>query len=521
MSLEKSQTDVFKQYMNLVFDWYRVIAFFLLLAVTLGVAIYLNEPKLYESQASILYQQQRINPSRLSPDDERQIGEMVNTMAQQVMSRSSLEKIVREYDLYPEMRQNAPIENVIERMRSKDILITMDRTQGNVFSVSYTASDPQKAMQVTNALASRFIEENLRLREERATDTTRYIRDELQMSKKVLDKKEAEMRDYKLKHYNEMPDQRAANLSRLNSLQQQLEATQRRITDLEQTRVLVSEQLENRRNLHRLEAGLVHMERPGAGRRDELSEARRHLQEMLSRYTSEHPAVRRAQSRVEQIRSEYGAYSAQGDLGPDSDAAEILDPRMNELANQSRELEMNLETLRGEVKNIRERMQKYEQWIDATPVREAEWTALTRDYNQHRTYHDQLLAQSLAAEASESLERRQQGSQFRIVDSAYLPRTAVKGTFLKILFLAIGTGFAVAGGLMIAATTMDSSLKDARDVESYLELPVTCALPLIPTKAEKKRNRMISILWHLFFGAWFLALIVVTTYFYMNGDIII
>jgi polysaccharide biosynthesis transport protein len=521
MNIDQSPTDVFKKYMNMVFDWHRLIAFFLLLAVSVGYAVYLKEPKLYESQASIMYQQQRINPSRLSPDDERQLAEMVNTVAQQVMSRSNLESIIKKYDLYPEMRRNAPMADVIEKMRSSDIEITMDRTMGNVFSVSYTGNDPEIIKEVTNALALQFIEENLRFREERAMGTTRYIKEELEMSKKILDEKEADMRDYKLKYYNEMPDQRASNMSRLNGLQQQLQSTQRRIIDLEQTRMLVSEQLDNRRKLHQLEAGLIHEGRGGGTARggDALSEARRELQEMLSRYTAEHPAVKRARARVAQLESDYKAFGMDGSNG--DTALEIRDPRINELSTQFKEIEMNLQSLRKEAVDIRQRMKQYEEWIDAAPVREAEWTALTRDYNQHRNYHDQLLAQSLAAEASESLERQQQGSQFRVLDSAYLPTTPIKGTFIKILFMAIGSGLAVGVGLMVGATTLDTSFKDTRDLENYLALPVTCTLPLIPTQAEKRRTRMINSLWYLFLGAWLLMILVVTVYMHMRGEIIL
>lgn len=510
-----------KKYMNLFFNWHKLIVVLFLLAISIAYTVYLNEPKLYESQASIIYQQQRINPSRLSPDDEKQFGEMVNTVSQQVLSRSSLESIIHEYNLYTEMRQNMPMEDIIEKMR-KDISVTMDRRKGSVFSVSYIGKHPEATMRVTNALASRFIEENLRFREERASETANYIQDELQMSKAVLEKKEAEMRDYKLKHYNEMPEQRASNMSRLNSLQNQYQATQRRIHDLEQTRLLVSEQLENRRNFLRLEDSTVGEQSRGGpqlGRRNELIEARRHLQNMLLRYTEEHPAVKRAQNRVEQLEAEWDNIAT--GLDPTTVAPEIRDPRINDLTNKLREIDLNLETLRTEAVNIQKRMQVYEKWIDNAPVREAEWAALTRDYSQLRNYHDHLLSQSLSAEAAETLERRQQGSQFKMVDSAYLPREPVKGSFVTIFFMASVMGLAVGASLVMGFTMLDTSFRDVRDMENYLGLPITCSLPLIATKAEKRRQRIINILWNLFFIVWLLCIAASTVYFYMRGDIII
>lgn len=524
MNTELPQTDVVKKHANLIFDWHKLIIFCLLLAVSYGYTTYLRMPKIYESKASIVYQQQRINPSRLSPDDEKQFGEMVNTTTQQVMSRSSLERIIREFDLYPELRTTRPIEDVIEQMRNRDVLVEMGRGKGNVFTVAYQGRDPQKAMRVANALASRFIEENLRLREERVMGTTRYIQDELRMSKEVLDKQEGEMRDYKLKHYNEMPDQRASNMSRLNALQEQFQSTQRRMHELEQTRNLISEQIENRRDLYRLRAGSVDTgvstER-GRGR-DDLSEARRNLQEMLARYTEEHPAVKRAENRVRQLEAQRAGYDQSADGQDDGGLTpEEHDPRINELGVQLREIEMNLQTLRSDSEKIREQMEKFQKWIDMAPVREAEWSALTRNYNQLKNYHDNLLSQSLAAEAAESLEKRQQGSQFKVVDAAYLPTTPVKGSFTKILFMAIGAGLAVGVGFVVLFSFLDTSFKDAREMEDYLEVPVTCAIPQIVTREEQKRQTFKNSLWLIFFGGWLLSIMAATVYFYIQGEIII
>ena len=88
--------------------------------------------------------------------------------------------------------------------------------QGDVFTVSYSGGDPEKVVRATNAIAAKFIEENLKYRQERATDTSSYTNQELQMAKKVMDEQDKAMRDYKLKNYNEMPEHREANMSRLD-----------------------------------------------------------------------------------------------------------------------------------------------------------------------------------------------------------------------------------------------------------------------------------------------------------------
>ncbi|MBC2714553.1 MAG: hypothetical protein HF978_04515 [Desulfobacteraceae bacterium] len=518
MNTQQSQLDILNKYMNLFVSRYKLIVVCLLLAVSAAYPFYLKIPKTYQSSASIIYQEQNINPSRLSPNEGMQIREMVNTVTQQVLSRINLENIIKEFDLYADMQKSLPIEDIIERLRKKDIEVTVQRERGNVFSVSFMGKDPQTVMKVTNELAAKFIEENLRVREERAKETATYIQDELRMSKETLHKKESQMRDYKLKFYNEMPEQRASNMNRLNALQEQFQAVQSNIQNREQTRLLVSEQLEIRKNIMNATAGSAAYvpETDRGGPWDDLEIARNTRQELLSRYTNEHPSVKRIEKQIRQLESELENLKASGTSNA-IDGAATFDSRIQELALQLKEIDLDLKTLRKESKNILNQVKIYQKWIEAAPIREAEWSALTRDYDELKRYHDTLLAQSLAAEAAESLERRQKGSQFKIIDPAYLPITPLKGPFWKIFLASIIIGFATGAGLILGLDFMDTSFKDKEEIEAFLQLPVTCALPLLVTETEKKRKKTTDILWHCFFAAWLLALIGATLYLRNRG----
>ena len=521
MNTEQQQLDVVKKYLNLFFSWHKLIVGCLLSALSVGIFIYLTTPKVYQSTASIIYQQQKINPSKLSQDEEKRIDEMVNTVTQQVTSRTNLEKIIQEYNLYPEMREKMPIEDVIGKMRSEHIRISVQRTKGNVFTVSYQGPEPRVVMRVTNALASKFIEENLRVREERATETTSYVQDELRMSKESLDKKDALMRDYKLKYYNEMPDQRQSNMARLNALHEQYQATQTNIHTLEQTRLLVSEQLASLRG--RCSSSGISSSVSGIS--NELVEARKNLQGLMSRYTPDHPAVKRAESQVQQL--EQDAASRPATSTNSSPKERIVAPPSSkgaftgDFAIQLKEIELNLKNLRDESDNILNQIKTYQGWIDTTPIREAEWVALTRDYNELRKYYDALLAQSLTAAAAESIEMRQKGSQFKLVDPAYLPEKPMQGNFLKIIMIAIVLGLAGGLGSVLGIDLMDSSFKNVQELETFLNIPVTCALPLIVLEAEKKQEKKKNILWYCIFTAWLLLLIAGVVALWFRGSIII
>jgi polysaccharide chain length determinant protein (PEP-CTERM system associated) len=526
MNTQQSQLDVLFKYLNLFIIRNKLIVLCLLLALSLSYPVYLKSPKIYQSSVSIMFQISNINPSlqpssaRPSPDEGLQIREMVNTVTQKVLSRANLEKIIRQYDLYPEMQKNVPIEDIIANLRKNDISVDVQqRERGNVFSVSFKGAEPQTVMKVANELAAIFIEENLKAREERAQQTATYIQNELLMSKETLQKKESQMRDYKLNYYNEMSEQRASNIARLSDLQRQFQAIQTNIDNREQTRLLLSEQLEIRRDIRSALARPADSNGSDSGRGglwDRLETARNTRQELLSRYTIEHPSVKRIENQIRQLESEIETLAAAAPNNAiDGDLA--FDTRAQDITLQIKEIDIGLKTLRDESENILSQIKTYQEWIDAAPVREAEWSALTRDYDELRRYHDTLLAQSLAAEAAASLERHQKGSQFKVIDPAYLPITPVKGPF-RIFFLASAIlGLAMGAGLILFFDIIDTSFKDKNEIESFLQIPVTCALPLLVTEAEKRDKKIKDMFWYCFFGVWLLILMATTLYLNRQG----
>ncbi|MFO7932205.1 MAG: hypothetical protein R6U97_12460, partial [Desulfosalsimonas sp.] len=442
---------------------------------------------------------------------------------------NNLEKIIKDFDLYPEMRQEAPIEDVIERMRQRDINVNLEKDKGDLFSVSYSGKDPRTVMRVTNSLASKFIEVNLQLREERASETAEYIQDELEMAKEKLNEQEARMRDYKQKHYNEMPEQRSANMNRLNALQEQYQAVQSNINDLENTRFLIGEQLEVREELRKetADSGDGQAEAGGDESGGELAAARNRLQNLLTRYKENHPQVKRLKKRIEQLEEEQQDTPLSADAGDsagnpsEGGASAAVNKRTAELRAQLKEIGASLKDKRNEAEKLREKINKYEGWIEAAPAREAEWSALTRDYEELKEYHDELLAQSLAANATKSLESRQKGSQLKTVDSAYLPRTPVKGTYFKILLISVAMGGVIGCGLVLGFDLLDTSFKRAKEIEEDLGVSVTCALPLIVTESEKRRARIKAIAGYFVLSVWLAGLAAAVVYFWQQGDIII
>ena len=493
--INQEQRQLIKQFLNILLRRKIIVFICMLFALAIGLGYYLRAPKVYRASSLILYQQ-KLNPTQLSPDMGR-LQDIVSTLGQQITSRSNLENLITQFNLYPNLRARLPMEDVVGKMRKKDISISTDRT-GNVFTVSYKGAVPRTVLLVANALAAKFIEENIRLREETVSETSSYIKDELNMAKNALNKKEAAMREYKLKYYNEMPDQREPNISRLNALQVQYQNYQNTRQELERTKVLIQEQISIRQDvLSQLTGGS-----PYGRNAAQIAQLQAQLDTLLSRYTEKHPDVRRLKSLIANLQEDMKT-QAETDTAADeqdkdtrtADAQNLMDPQLYTLKKQKESVDYEIMKLQKEKEKNQEQIEQYMKWIEATPAREAEWTDLNRDYKQYRSHYSGLVSLNIQADSAKSLERRQKGSQFKIIDPANFPANPFSPDFIKIMLAALGIGLAAGAVTGFGLELLDTSFRDAHDLEKFLNLPVACAIPVIRTDKEQRMQYVKSTSW--------------------------
>ena len=514
-----------KQVLDIALRRKTIIISCLLAALTLGLTGYLTQPKTYQGTALLSYQQQSINPAQMSPDEQENIRDIVSTLSDIVRSRTNLEKLITNERLYSKLREELPMEDVIIRMRN-NINITPSR-RGDTFIVTYEATDPLKVARVTNALASGFIEENLKYREAKASDTSTYTQDELEMAKEILDRKESVMRDYKLKFYNEMPEQLSINMTRLGSLQTQYQSRQESIQDLERTRILIRDQIEVRKQiLLGMASGTATVDdRPREIETDhaKLKRFRKNLVSFQERYTDQHPTIKSLKKRIAHLEKRTSSNMV-NELTTDTStnqSEQNIDRTLFDLENEIKGIGLSIKRMNKEKIEINKLIQQYEQWIGAAPVREAEWSSLTREYGELRRHYDFLVSQNLQAGSALNLERKQKGSQFKIVDSARTPTKPINPDFMKFVGIGLLAGAGLAGGLIIALEYLNTSYRDPEKLFQTFDIEVICSVPHIPLKKELVKGRIITTFGVLFFLSWTISLCVAMFYFWQKRLIIL
>ena len=192
-----------------------------------------------------------------------------------------------------------------------------------------------------------------------------------------------------------------------------------------------------------------------------------------------------------------------------------------QLETQLKSIQMSIGNINEEKEGLRKTIAQYEEWVAAAPVREAEWSALTREYGELKRHYDMLVSSDLQAKSMLNLEKRQKGSQFKIVDSARVAEKPIKPDFVKILAIALFCGLGLGFGVPFVWDFLDPSFRDLGDIEAYLGVPVLCTIPLIETEREKNWCRRKFQLGLLAAVVAFAAIAVLFAYCWRRGLIVV
>ena len=222
---------------------YFVIPFVLIFtAAILWAAL---APRKYQASTLVLVTPQRVPADLVRSTVTAGIIERLNSISQEIMSRTRLEQIIDELKLYQGEQKTMKREEVVELMR-KNIKVELPKRTAETagyFNVSYTGEDPRIVTLVANKLASLFIEENLKQREQQAVGTTEFLTNELASTKEKLEAQGQTLADYKRRNMGSLPEQRDTNIKILEQLQLQAQRNEESTRALEDRKLLILKQM--------------------------------------------------------------------------------------------------------------------------------------------------------------------------------------------------------------------------------------------------------------------------------------
>jgi len=494
MTEKESKID-FTYYLDMLRrrKWYIIPTFFLVLVA--GLIYCLAAPKTYKAATTISIIRQRVPESFVHSTVTADIDERLHSIGEEILSRTRLEGVITQLNLYPEERKKLPMEKIIENIRMRINLEissaqrAMAKQGATAFTLSYEDESPQTAALVANTLASMFMEEHLKLREEQAVGTSEFLAEQLQQLETQLKEREAAIGAYKMSHMGELPEQREATLAVLARLQQQLDAIQESIRRAQDRKILLQQQIATEKEFSRTRSGSGSPLEAGV---DSLEQLKENLAVLESRYKPNHPDILRTKKMIEKWGKTEGKTGEKGEGQGAIEGNRVI----ANLQQQINAVDMEVKNLQIESDRVKQKIYAYQGRIENTPRREQELLDLQRNYDNLSASYQDLDAKKLEAERAENLERRQKGEQFRILDPARVPQMPSKPDIPRILAMVIIAALGGSVGLAFGREYIDKSFYRLDDIESFLNLPVLAGIPLLVTAEDmkvKKKQRVIAI----------------------------
>jgi protein tyrosine kinase modulator len=453
-----------------------------------GVSRFL--PNRYKSTTLVLVQQPSVPSEIVRPVDTTDIGQRLASMQQQILSRTRLEPIIRQFGLYPAEINRVSMEDLVGRLQKSIEVIAlkpMDETRARDlpgFSVAVTMDSPRGAQQVCTAVTSMFIEENLRVRQQHSEDTTQFIVQQLADAKAKLDEQDSKLAAFQTRYMGILPDETKTNLNLLMGLTSQLDAATQALARAQQDKTFAESMLTQQ---------IGAWQAAQSGRNPEtldqqLAALQVQLASLESRYTGDHPDVIKAKNDIAALKKKLAESEEQKKQAvPDKAPKSTVEPQqVAQLRAQIHNYDQVIAEKTREQDKIKDQIRVYQERVQSSPAVEQQFKELTRDHQTALDFYNDLLKKRDQSAMATDLEHHQEGEQFRVLDPANLPD---KPSFPNRPLFALG---GLAGGLGLglviafALEMKDTSMRTERDVEFTLRLPVLAMVPAIEPLSEKK-----------------------------------
>jgi polysaccharide chain length determinant protein (PEP-CTERM system associated) len=465
-----------------------------LLFTVAGCVLSFVLPKQYTSETRVLVQAPIVPDSYVKPVVSDDLNRRLAAMQGEILSRSRLQHLVEQLNLFPNDLGHVPMEVLVERLRKSIKVTPLNPTPGTLpsilvgFNIEVTFENPGLAQQVCQQITSMFTDENVRLREKQSEDTTQFLAKQLDEAKTKLDEQDSKLADFQTHYMGAQPQDEQTNLTLLSGMTPRLDAVTQDLNQAQQNKAFADSMLSQQ---------LAGLKTTDDGHnpqtlQQQLTDLQSQLLSLEARYTDKHPAVLKLKDEIaglqERIRN--APSQDQSHSSTQADNAPVIEPiQIQQLRAQVRQADVMIAQKKKEQVDLEQQIKVLQDRIHLTPVVQEEFKSLTRDYQTALNFYNDLLKKREEAQMATELEHRQQGENFSVLDPPSLPE---KPSFPDGRLFTLGgflCGLVLGGGLVQLAETLDKSMSNERDVEAFLGLS---ALAVIPSMEPPRRSSFMA-----------------------------
>ena len=507
-------------------------------------------PPIYLSQSTILIEEQQIPEEYVRSTITSYVEERLQSITQQIMSRTKLVEIMDQYHVYSDMRERYTIEEILKKMR-KDIRLetisaeVMDKRTGRAstatiaFTLSYQGKDPATTQKVANELTSLYLEENLKAREQRAASTTEFLEKELSDVQARMDTLESRLSQFKQAHLNELPNSSNVNLQAVARMERDMDQINTQLRSLNERKIYLQGQLavvepfnqpepekdpqaQKRMHLEARRLELIRLQTMVSEKHPDIKRLKEEIKELEAqvgetgdpeirersleameeelaeknaKLGSKHPDVVNLSKQVAALRKEVDNPEERPSSSPSDNPRRPDNPAYISLMTQIATTEMEIKSLMEEREVLKRKIATYQKRLEKAPVLENEYLNLVRRLESARTMYDDISHKLMESRVAEGMEEARKGERFTIIEPAQFPEKPYKPN--RIAIMLIGFVLALGAGVGVGAVgeSLDRSVKTAKELQTMMNAPMYSVIPFMETDQERRRRWLKRAVW--------------------------
>lgn len=455
----------------------RRLHYFVLVAglvSAVGVTVATILPPVYRAEAVLLVEGAQIPGSLASSTVSIGVGQQIQIIRQRLLTRNELLNTADTLNIY-EQRDGLSPAAIVADLRGRIIIQPRLGRGGNTVVVGFTGTDPVKTAEVANALVTRVLDENVRLRTGTATQTLDFFQEEAERLSAAIDRKSAEILQFKLDHSDALPDSLDYRRGRQAELQQRKVQLQREAIELAEERAEIVELFERTGRIEPEEDSLTPEQR-------QLRELQGQLDSALLIYSERNPRVRVIQSRIAALESTVAQQLAAA--GEGDDETTLFDLRMAEF-------DSDLQKLADEEARIEQELQELADSIEETPNNSIRLSEMEREFSTIRSQYNAAASRLAEAAMGERIELTAKGQRISLLEQAIVPRAPSSPNRPLLAAASVGAGVGLGAALVVLLELLNPAVRRPVEISRKLGIAPIATFPLVRTGRQKLLRKTI------------------------------
>ena len=467
--LEDSHGLDLKEFINILKKNKKLVLMTALLSTLLALLVTSMMQPVYQANSTIKVERYAANANEqiLSAEASRSDRDFFETQIQLIQTKTLANRVISQLGLDKKVDSTGLINN-LKKLFSKDVasktknksemeeiflknLTVSPISNSQLLSISYDSSDPQLAADISNAVATTFVRQNLERRFDTASSYKSYVGENIEVTRKSLEDAEKRLNEY----------------ARANNIVQDADGQSTASHTLKkQAEELVLAQKER-----------IEDESAYAMFKDNPDSAPASL--------IDDPYILSLKKTAARLESEYQSRKNKGSRSSIRLRYQI-DTLLKQIKAEVESIQSAFKTrfLEAQKKEsmLRAQMDKFKESALNTQSKSSLYNRLLREVEINQIAYNKQLEQLMAVNLASNVG----ANNISIIDSASVPTKKYKPSMKTNLGFGVLLGLLLGMGIAFLREFIDDSINNSKDLEQFTGLPVLAQLPDMKKLGQKK-----------------------------------